>query len=128
MPWDRKRPLPWKRLLTFEGAYVGLFGAFVLLFQRSNVTSSLVALLVAVVATTILITVFWKFGWTPAFLRSKSELAQVRADRIAQRQAARAQKSGNATPEPERYRPAPTRRTSTGATNRQRRTRDTRKR
>lgn len=133
MAWQRNRPVPWKRLFTFELIYAGLFAAFVLLFERDKVTSALTALLVAVIATTVLIAVLWKFGWNPAFLRSRSELAQIRAERIAQRQAARAQKSGRSTKTPtptapDRNRPAPTRRTSTGATNRPRRTRDNRKR
>lgn len=133
MPWDHSRRVPWKRLFTFEAMYAGLFAAFVLLFQRKNdqVVSSLVALGVAVGATTILISVFYKFGWNPAFLRTRAELQAIRAERISQRQAARAARSkggSTATPEPERYRPAPTKRTSTGPTNRQRRTRDTRKR
>lgn len=130
MAWNRNRPVPWKRLFTFELIYAGLFAAFVVLFERDQVTSALSALLVAVVATTVLIAVLWKFGWNPAFLRSRTELAQIRAQRIAQRQAARAQKSGKPVQSaaPERNRPAPTRRTSTGATNRPRRTRDNRKR
>jgi len=130
VPWDRSRRVPWKRLFTFEAMYAGLFAAFVLLFQRENdqVVSSLVALGVAVAATTVLISIFYKFGWSPAFLRSRAELQAIRAERIAQRQAARAARSGKTAPEPERYRPAPTKRTSTGATNRQRRTRNTRKR
>jgi len=128
--WNRNRPVPWKRLFTFELIYAGLFAAFVVLFERDQVTSALSALLVAVVATTVLIAVLWKFGWNPAFLRSRTELAQIRAQRIAQRQAARAKKSGKPAQAaaPERARPAPTRRTSTGATNRPRRTRDNRKR
>ena len=131
MAWNRNRRVPWKRLFTFELIYAGLFAAFVVLFERDQVTSALSALLVAVVATTVLIAVLWKFGWNPAFLRSRSELAQIRAQRLADRQAARARKTGKTaapTTAPERNRPAPTRRTSTGATNRPRRTRDNRKR
>jgi hypothetical protein len=110
--------------------YAGLFAAFVLLFQRENdqLVSSLVALVVAVIGTTILISVFYKFGWSPAFLKTRGELQAIRAERIAQRQASRAARRGQPMAEPERYRPAPTKRTSTGATNRPRRTRDTRKR
>ena len=93
-----------------------------------QIASALTALGAAVVITTGVIIVLYKFGWDPAFLKSRDELAQVRADRIAARQRARAVKAGKPEPAPERYRPAPTKRTSTGATNRQRRTRDTRKR
>ena len=128
MPWNPDRVVPWKRLFTFELAYVGLFAAFLLVFQRDNVVSSLVALGVAVVVTTILISVLYKFGWDPAFLKTRGELATVREERIRARQAAKARKQGRPEPEPERSRPAPTRRTSTGATNRPRRTSKTRKR
>jgi hypothetical protein len=123
--------VPWKRLFTFELMYAGLFAAFVLLFQRKQVVGSLTALVVAVVATTIAISVLWKFGWSPAFLKNRSELQAIRAERIAQRQAARAVKAGKPVPTTssvDRSRPAPTKRTSTGATNRPRRTRDKRKR
>ena len=130
MPWDRSRRVPWKRLFTFELMYAGLFAAFVLLFQRKQVLGSLTALVVAVAVTTVAISVLWKFGWSPAFLKNRAELQAIRAERIAQRQAARAAKAGKPLPSttPDRSRPAPTKRTSTGATNRPRRTRDNRKR
>jgi type II secretory pathway pseudopilin PulG len=110
--------------------YAGLFAAFVLLFQRKQVLGSLTALVVAVVVTTVAISVLWKFGWSPAFLKNRAELQAIRAERIAQRQASRAAKAGKPLPSttPDRSRPAPTKRTSTGATNRPRRTRDNRKR
>lgn len=128
MPWNSQRVVPWKRLLTFELAYVGLFAAFLLVFQRDNIVASLVALGVAIVVTTVAISTLYKFGWDPAFLKSRGELAAVREERIRARQAAKARKQGRPAPEPERYRPAPTRRTSAGATNRPRRTTKTRKR
>lgn len=128
MPWNPERKLPWKRLAIFEGMYVALFALFVVMFQSKQLGSALGALAVAVVITTIVIIVCYKFGWDPAFLKSRDELAAVRAERIAARQRARAAKAGKPTPAAERYRPAPTKRTSTGATNRQRRTRSSRKR
>ena len=79
MPWDSSRRVPWKRLLTFEGMYAGLFAAFLVVFERKNnqMAGGLIALGVAVVATTVLISVFWKFGWNPAFLKSRLELQQI---------------------------------------------------
>ena len=81
MPWDSSRRVPWKRLLTFEGMYAGLFAAFLVVFERKNnqMAGGLIALGVAVVATTVLISVFWKFGWNPAFLKSRLELQIGRA-------------------------------------------------
>jgi len=128
VPWNPRRVFPWKRLATFEAMYAGLFAAFVLIFQRTKPTGSLIALGGAVVLTTVAIYVLFKFGWDPAFLKSRTDLAQIRADRIAARQAARDRKAGKPAPAPERYRPAPTKRTSAGPTNRPRRTRDQRKR
>jgi hypothetical protein len=128
VPWNRHRALPWKRLLTFELAYVGLFAAFLAVFRRDDLASSAVAMGVAIVVTTIAIAVLYKFGWDPAFLKTRTELASVREERIRAREAARARKAGRPEPQPERYRPAPTKRTSTGATNRPRRTSKTRKR
>lgn len=132
MPWDQSRPVPWKRLLMFEGIYIGLFAGFILLVQRDQFAGAAASIGFAVVLTTIVLYALIKFGYHPNWLRSRAELAEIRAEKIAVRQAAKAEKSGRkagtVTREVVRERPPPTRRTSTGATNRQRRTRATRKR
>ena len=111
----------------FEGIYVALFGVFVVMFQKGKIASALSAIGFAVIITTMVLYALLKFGYYPNWLRSKTEMAALRADKIAARRAVKAAKAGKPAPVDERYRPAPTRRTSTGPTNRQRRTRDTRK-
>ena len=128
MPWDQSRPVPWKRLLMFEAIYVGLFAAFVVVFQKNNVAGALSSIGFAVVLTTVVLYALLKFGYYPNWLRSRGELAEIRREKQAAREVVKARKAGKPAPTEERYRPAATRRTSTGPTNRPRRTRDTRKR
>jgi hypothetical protein len=133
MPWDQSRPIPWKRILTFEAVYLGLFAVFVLIFQSDKVAGAIVPMIFAAALTTVALVALIKFGYQPNWLKSRAEMAEIRAQKIAARQAMRAQKSGKpgkaaSSAAPDRYRPAPTKRTSTGPTNRPRRTNKTRKR
>ena len=129
MPWDQSRPVPWKRLLTFESIYVGIFAVFVLVVQRDKAGSAITSIGFAVVVTTVVMYALIKFGYHPNWLRSRAEMGEIRAEKAAARQATKAVKSGKPQPNADlRYRPAPTRRTSAGPNNQPRRTRDTRKR
>jgi hypothetical protein len=113
----------------FEGIYVGLFAVFVLVWQKDHATSALVSILAAVGITTFGIYALIKFGYQPNWLRSRAEMAEIAAERRAARLEAKAAKKGEpvARQSEVRYRPEPTRRTSTGHTNRQRNIRATRK-
>ncbi len=129
MPWDQSRPVPWKRLLTFEAIYVGIFAGFVLIVQRDKIGSAVTSILFAVALTTILMYSLIKFGYHPNWLRSRAEMAAARSEKMAARRAMKAAKSGKPPPRTDvRDRPAPTKRTSAGPNNQPRRTRDTRKR
>lgn len=141
MAWDRDRPVPWKRLLTFVGIYsLIVFGLFAIL-QPGRMLQSLPGLVFGAGVAVVIMAVLSKFGWQPTMLKSKEQIA---ADRAAREQARADAKAGRAskgsggkgraageapadTGAP-RAKPAPTRRTSTGSTNYPRRTRDTRKR
>jgi hypothetical protein len=88
----------------------------------------------------LLMAILTKFGWNPTMLRSKREIAEARAQRAAAKAKPPTSSSGKSSSrsggtatgedgaETPRPKPAPTKRTSTGATNNPRRTRANRKR
>jgi hypothetical protein len=130
MAWDAARPVPWKRLFTFVAIYsLVVLGIFALL-RPSQTLQSIPGVVFGALAAVSIMAVLTKFGWNPTMLKSRAEIAEARAQRAAARQpATTSRSSGQAgASEGPRPKPAPTRRTSTGATNNPRRTRDTRKR
>jgi hypothetical protein len=128
MPWDSSRPVPWRRLLVFEAIYLGLFVGFVVITRPDETSSAISSIVLAGAITTAVLVALIKFGYQPNWLRSREEQAAIRAQKIAQRDEQRAARRGAPAPGAQRYRPPPTKRTSTGHTNRPRRTRHTRKR
>ncbi len=147
MAWDRNRPVPWKRLFTFVGIYsLVVFGLFAIL-QPDRMLQSFPGLAFGAGVAVAVMAILSKFGWQPTMLKSKDQIAADRAAREGARATAKAERSAKGssksgktgkgttgtdaevpTVSPPRAKPAPTRRTSTGATNHPRRTRDTRKR
>jgi hypothetical protein len=139
--WDRDRPVPWKRLLTFVGIYsLIVFGLFAIL-QPDRMLQSLPGLVFGAGVALLIMAVLSKFGWQPTMLKSKEQIAADRAAREQARAEGKADRSskgassrkggtdeGSADATPPKAKPAPTRRTSTGHTNYPRRTRETRKR
>jgi hypothetical protein len=140
--WDRDRPVPWKRLLTFVGIYsLIVFGLFAIL-QPDRMLQSLPGLVFGAGVALLIMAVLSKFGWQPTMLKSKEQIAADRAAREQAREEGKADRSSkggagsrtggtverSAEATPPEAKPAPTRRTSTGHTNYRRRTRETRKR
>ena len=138
--WDRDRPVPWKRLLTFVGIYsLIVFGLFAIL-QPDRMLQSLPGLVFGAGVAVLIMAALSKFGWQPTMLKSKEQIAADRAAREQARAEAKTERSskgaggrkGGTDEGPAaaatRAKPAPTRRTSTGPTNYPRRTRETRKR
>ena len=135
--------MPWKRLLTFVGIYsLIVFGLYAVL-KPSQMLRSLPGLAFGAAVALGIMVVLTKFGWEPTMVKSKTELAATRAERDAARAASKSGsgKAGGAgsggtgkgtdgavAAEAPRAKPAPTKRTTPGATNNPRRTRDTRKR
>ena len=128
--------MPWKRLLTFVGIYsLIVFGLFAVL-KPSQMLQSLPQLAFGAAVALGVMVILTKFGWEPTMLKSKADLAAARAERDAARAAGKsgAGKAGKAgtddavAAEAPRPKPPPTKRTTPGATNNPRRTRDTRKR
>jgi len=138
--FDATRPVPWKRLLTFVGIYSMIVLGLFAIIRPGQVARSLPGIVVGGTVALTLMAVLTKFGWNPTMLRSKEEIAEARAQRAAAKAKPASSSSGKSTSrsgastagedaiEGPRPKPAPTKRTSTGATNNPRRTRDTRKR
>jgi hypothetical protein len=127
--------VPWKKLFTFVGIYsLIVFGLFAIL-KPSQMLQSLPGLLFGAGVALVVMAVLSKFGWQPTMLKNKTQIAEARAERDAARAARRGggetattTGTGGTAAAPSRARPAPTKRTTPGATNNPRRTRDTRKR
>ena len=113
MAWDANRPVPWQRLLR-EGAIFLVIGALAMLFLvRHPKPSSFVGLLIGMMFYVGFVAVLSKFGYERQSIRQARERRRAVANAPAMAQGARA-------------RPAPTRRTSTGPS--QRPNRSTKKR
>jgi hypothetical protein len=109
------------------GAYAALMILITSLTNKDRFVEAIPGLTFGIVLAALLMVVMVKFGWMLPILRSKDEIAQIRANKLAARSAAR---SGSAPAEAEgaRARPAPTRRTTTGPSQHPRRTSKSRKR
>ena len=109
MRWDATRPVPWKRLWT-EWAVIGLVVAFVAYFITHNhKVGSYVGIVLAGLIYVGFGAILAKFGY------ARKTLRQLRAEAAA---APRRQVGRTASPTPMRAKPAPTKRTSTGPSNR----------
>jgi hypothetical protein len=134
--WDRDRPVPWKRLLTFVGIYSMIVLALFAILKPGQILQSAPGLLFGAGLALVIMAALTKFGWQPTMLKSKAEIAAAREERQAAKartataQTARSSKQAPATVTPDgpRPKPPPTKRTTPGATNNPRRTRETRKR
>jgi hypothetical protein len=116
MRWDSTRPVPWKRLLT-EWAVIGSVVAFVAYFITHNHrVGSYVGIVLAGGVYVGFGALFAKLGYVRKTLRQLRAEAANAPPRVVGRSASRSTSV--------RPRPAPTRRTSTGPSNRpQRKTR-----
>ena len=115
MAWDANRPVPWKRL-TREAAIFLVIGAVAMLvFVKDPKPSSFIGLVIGMFFYVGFVAVLSKFGYERQSIR----------DARAQRQAV-ASAAAAAPPAGGKARPAPTKRTSTGPS--QRPNRSTKKR
>ncbi len=119
--------MPWKRLGFFLGLYATVMLAVTVLTNRDRIASGLVSVAFGVIVAGLVLITLAKFGWTMPILRSREEIAQARAERIAARDSRKGSTTRSSTGGP-RPKAAPTRRTSTGPSQHPRRTRDSRRR
>jgi hypothetical protein len=127
MAWDSNRPVPWKKLGFYLALYAGIVIAFFALTKPDNLVSAVPGLTVGVILAGTFMVVLIKLGWNMPMLRSREEVAAQRAARTAERSGGSSGSQG-VDPDGPRPKPAPTSRTSTGPTQRPRRTTKTRKR
>jgi hypothetical protein len=133
--FERDRPVPWKRILAFVGVYsLIVFGLFAIL-KPGDMVKSIPGIVFGASIALLVMVVLSKFGWQPTMLKSKEDIAAARAEREQARAERIAAKKGQPSPSAKttaattaRPKPPPTKRTSVGATNNPRRTRDSRKR
>jgi Ca2+/Na+ antiporter len=112
--WDANRPVPWKRLFREAAIFLVIGAVAMLVFVKNVKPSTFLGLLIGMVFYVGFVAVLSKFGY---------ERQSIREAR-AQRQAVAA--AAAAPPEGAKARPAPTKRTSTGPS--QRPNRSTKKR
>lgn len=108
MNWDSSRPVPWQRLMREWVVYVAIMAViFVVLFRDEGLAGIFAGLLVSG-------PLYLGFGWLLAKLGYRRKtLKELRTPRAARRDATPADDDGG-TVRPDRRRPAPTSRTSTG--------------
>jgi len=108
--WDSNRPVPWKRLIKEWAIYAGIMAAILIIVFRDagRLLPILGGLIISGPIYFLFGAVLAKFGY------QRKTLSEMRTPRAAP--------SGSSTsPEPAaRAKPAPTRRTSTGPSNRPR--------
>jgi hypothetical protein len=118
MAWDSSRKVPWKRLGMYLAIYALAMAGFTAV-TNGNVRSLIGGLAFGVPIAGLSVVVLAKFGYMLPILKSRDELAAERAARIAQRRAARGDTTAAVEDvEGPRARPAPTRRTTTGPSQR----------
>jgi len=109
MRWDATRPVPWKRL-WIEWAMIGAIVAFVAYFiSHNHKVGSYVGIVLAGLIYVAFGAVLAKFGY------ARKTLRQLRAEAAA---APPRQVGRTASTTPGRPKPAPTKRTSSGPSNR----------
>ncbi|MEO5724225.1 MAG: hypothetical protein ABIQ39_08200 [Ilumatobacteraceae bacterium] len=118
MAWDSTRPVPWKRLLREAAVFLVIGGIAFALFLKKSDVGSYVALVIGMLMFLGFSAILAKFGYTRQTL--KEIRAQAPQPRTGKRSGRRAGKRG-ATSQAvaaTRPKPAPTRRTSTGPSQR----------
>jgi hypothetical protein len=118
MAWDSNRPVDYRRIfrdwLLIAGAMVVLIAIIPSMREGSNFVSMIVSLIVT-------LPIWFGLSWVMAKLGyQRKSLTELRAARAA---AAAPKASATAATTAERARPAPTKRTSTGPSNRPQRKR-----
>lgn len=112
MAWDPTRPVPWKRLLREWVLYAGLMAIVFLFVLRDDLSlGPFLGLAASAPLYLVIGAVLAKFGY------QRKTLKQLRAETAAKQAEATSARASSAGG-PNRPRPAPTRRTSTGPSNR----------
>ncbi|MFT3854882.1 MAG: hypothetical protein QM733_19415 [Ilumatobacteraceae bacterium] len=111
MAWDSSRPVPWNRLLKEAAIFLVVGGVIFAVFIKDTKPSSYVGLVIGMGIYVGFSVVLAKFGYT------RETMKQARARQAAARQQQGRSRGAAASPM-SRPKPAPTKRTSTGPSNR----------
>ena len=114
MAWDANRPVPWQRLLREAGIFMAVGALAITWLVNHPKPGDYAGLVIGMIFYVAFVAVLSKFGYERQSIRQ----ARLRRREIVAQSAA--------APPAGRHRPAPTRRTSTGPS--QRPTRSTKKR
>ena len=110
MAWDSSRPVPWNRLIKEAAIFLVIGGfLFAVVFRKSSSAGSYIGLFIGMLLYVGFSFVLAKFGYT------RESAKQNRQRQMAARQA---RSSTTATTPMARPKPPPTKRTSTGPSNR----------
>jgi hypothetical protein len=105
--WDATRPIPWKRLLREAGIFLAVGAAAITFLVRHPKPGDYAGLVIGMVFYVAFVALLAKFGYQRQSFREAREKRQAAVVQTA------------ATPGPgARHRPPPTRRTSTGPSQR----------
>lgn len=108
MGWQADRPVPWQRLIREAGIFLVVGALALTLLVKDKHIGTYVGLLVGMLFYVLFVAILSKFGYERQTLRQARE----------RRQAAVATSSTQNAAQFSRARPAPTRRTSTGPSQR----------
>lgn len=109
MSWDSSRPVPWARLVRDWVIYVGIMTIVLLIVYRDRLTPGLFAgLFISGPIFVALGALLAKFGYQRKTLKDLRSEATARSTRTSS-------PTASAGSSPARPKPAPTKRTSTGA-------------
>ncbi|HEY4608133.1 MAG TPA: hypothetical protein VIH06_02995 [Ilumatobacteraceae bacterium] len=106
MAWDANRPVPWKRLFREAAIFLVVGALAMLIFVKQPRASTFVGLFIGMLFYVGFVAVLSKFGY------QRQSMREARARREAMAAAASAPIAGS------KGRPAPTKRTSTGPSQR----------
>jgi hypothetical protein len=110
MAWDSSRPVPWNRLVKEAAIFLVIGGfLFAVVFRKSSSVGSYIGLFIGMFLYVGFSYVLAKFGYT------RESMKQNRARQMAARQA---RSTPAATAALSRPKPPPTKRTSSGPSNR----------
>lgn len=112
MAWDSSRPVPWNRLLKEAAIFLVVGGVIFTLFIKDTKLGTYIGLVIGMAIYVGFSVVLAKFGYT------RETMKQARARQAAARQQQQDRPRGAASSPMSRPKPAPTKRTSTGPSNR----------
>lgn len=118
MAWDAARPVPWRRLLKEGSVFLALGLIGFALFVKNTRAGSYIGLVIGMAIYVGFSAVLAKFGYTRQSMKEARQTQMARSKERSERKGSSKAGATRATSRPVRPRPPPTRRTSTGPSQR----------